>query len=121
LDVIEDNRTIMPRPWLVTPLTETTEFHNHILITLYTPGKSISVVACKDAYFLEVQYQIAAQMGLTYHDIHLMLNDKTPKPLAKVSSLMGQLEEANYVLEMGMEMEMEMETQACAPQTYPSL
>lgn len=90
----------MPRPWLVAPLTETTEFHNHILITLYTPGKSISVVACKDAYFLEVQSQIAAQMGLFYHDIHLMLNDKTPPPLAKVSTLMGQLEEANYVLEM---------------------
>ena len=91
----------MPRPWLVAPLTETTEFHNHILITLYTPGKSISVVACKDAYFLEVQSQSAAQMGLTYHDIHLMLHDRTPPPLAKVSSLMGQLEEANYVLEMG--------------------
>ena len=57
-------------------------------------------MACKDAYFLEVQTQIAAQMGLFYHDIHLMLNDKTPPPLAKVSTLMGQLEEANYVLEM---------------------
>lgn len=102
--MIEDNRhTIvyaMSRPWLVAPLTETTEFHHHILITLYTPEKSISVVACKDAYFLEVQSQIAAQMGRSYHDIHLVLNDKTPPPLAKVSSLMGQLEMANYVLEM---------------------
>ena len=58
-------------------------------------------MACKDAYFLEVQSQIAAQMGLSYDDIHLMLHDRTPPPLAKVSSLMGQLEEANYVLEMG--------------------
>ena len=93
----------MPRPWLVAPLTETTEFHNHILITLYRPERNISVVACKDAYFLEVQSQIAAQMGLTYDDIRLVLNDKTPPPLAKISSLMRQLEEANYVLEMQME------------------
>ena len=90
----------MPRPWLVAPLTETTEFHYRIIITLYRPERNISVVACQDAYFLEVQSQIAAQMGLTYHDIHLMLNDKTPPPLAKISSLMRQLEEANYVLEM---------------------
>jgi hypothetical protein len=90
----------MSRPWLVTPLTETTEFHDHVLITLYTAGQSISVVACKDAYFVEVQSQIAAQMGRTYHDLHLMLNDKTPPPLAKVSSLMSQLEEANYVIEI---------------------
>jgi hypothetical protein len=57
-------------------------------------------VARKDAYFLEVQSQIASQMGLKYHDIQLVLNEKTPLPLAKVSSLMGQLEEANYVIEM---------------------
>ena len=90
----------MSRPWLVTPLTEATEFHDRILITLYHAGQSISVVAYKDAYFVEVQFQIATQMGLKYRDIHLMLNDKTPPPLAKVSSLMGQLEEANYVMEM---------------------
>jgi len=90
----------MSRPWLVTPLTEATDFHDHVLITLYRPGQNISVVARKDAYFLEVQSQIAAQMGLKYRDIQLVLNEKTPLPLAKVSSLMGQLEEANYVIEM---------------------
>ena len=90
----------MPRPWLVTPLTEATNFHDHVLITLYRPGQNISVVARKDAYFVEVQSQIAAQMGLKYRDIQLMLNEKTPPPLAKVSSLLLQLEEANYVLEM---------------------
>jgi hypothetical protein len=39
-------------------------------------------------------------MGLKYRDIQLVLNEKTPLPLAKVSSLMGQLEEANYVIEI---------------------
>ena len=90
----------MPRPWLVRPLTDTTEFHDHILITLYTAEQSISVVASKDAYFAEVQIQIAAQMGRTYHDIQLMLHDTTPSPLAKVSSLMSQLEDANYIIEI---------------------
>ena len=90
----------MSRPWLVRPLTEATNFHDHVLITLYRPGQNISVVARKDAYFLEVQSQIAAQMGLKYRDIQLVLNEKTPLPLAKVSSLMEQLEEANYVIEI---------------------
>lgn len=90
----------MSRPWLVTPLTEATEFHDRILITLYRAGQSISVVAYQDAYFVEIQFQIAAHMGLKYRDIHLILNDKTPHPFAKVRSLMGQLEMANYMLEM---------------------
>ena len=89
----------MSRPWLVSPFTPSTDDMlsadlHHVMITLrMMTGQTFSVVARKDAYFLEVQTQVAAQMGLRYRDIHLMLNYTEPPPLAKIHTLFPSLEE----------------------------